>query len=159
MRVALSSKNYNFTGSIILLSLRQIWRTPVSTILIVFLAAVAAQVAAHSGGLNKHGCHAGSRPYHCHNDKPNASKNENTNINTLHGTVTNLQDGDTTEVNDIAIRLLALNYPENGAQKGDYATEVAKQFTGLKAASGIKGAKTYDRLVGYCEINGSGFGK
>ncbi len=24
------------------------------------------QAFAHSGGLNKQGCHAGSKPYHCH---------------------------------------------------------------------------------------------
>ena len=27
---------------------------------------VTAQLAAHSGGLDKNGCHAGSQPYHCH---------------------------------------------------------------------------------------------
>ena len=25
---------------------------------------------AHSGGTNANGCHAGSKPYHCHNSKP-----------------------------------------------------------------------------------------
>jgi hypothetical protein len=35
-------------------------------ILIALLTALAAQVAADSGGLNKKGCHAGSQPYHCH---------------------------------------------------------------------------------------------
>ena len=31
------------------------------------LLAGAAPVHAHSGGLDKYGCHAGSQPYHCHN--------------------------------------------------------------------------------------------
>jgi len=26
-------------------------------------------VQAHSGGTDKYGCHAGSKPYHCHNSK------------------------------------------------------------------------------------------
>ena len=129
------------------------------TILIALLTALAAQVAAHIGGLNKQGCHAGSQPYHCHKGQPTAPKAENTNTKILHGTVTHVRDGDTIEVNGIAIRLSALNCPENGTQKGNYATEVAKQFTGLKAACELTGAKTYDRLVGYCEINGSDFGK
>ena len=99
------------------------------TILIALLTALAAQVAAHSGGLNKQqGCHAGSQPYHCHSDEPKAPKAENTNIETLHGTVTHVRDGDTIEVNDIAIRLSALNCPENGTQKGNYATEVANSL-------------------------------
>jgi endonuclease YncB( thermonuclease family) len=44
------------------------------------------------------------------------------------GTVTHVRDGDTVEVNGVAIRLSALNCPENGTQKGNYATKVAKQF-------------------------------
>ena len=33
---------------------------------IVLSATAASPAAAHSGGLNAEGCHAGSRPYHCH---------------------------------------------------------------------------------------------
>ena len=44
-------------------------------------------------------------------------------------------------------------------KKGNYATEVAKQFTGLKAVCDLTGVKTYDRLVGDYKINGSDFGK
>ena len=73
----------------------------------------------------------------------------------LTGKVTHVRDGDTIEVNDVAIRLSALNCPENGTQKGNYATEVAKQFTGLKAVCELTGAKTYDRLVGYCSDAGA----
>ena len=29
---------------------------------------------AHSGGTNAAGCHAGSKPYHCHNKKPSYNK-------------------------------------------------------------------------------------
>ena len=31
-----------------------------------FFIVLATQVGAHSGGLDKQGCHAGSKPYHCH---------------------------------------------------------------------------------------------
>ena len=57
------------------------------------------QAAAHSGGLNKQGCHAGSQPYHCHKSakvEPLASSNSTI----LNGTVTHVRDGDTIEVND-----------------------------------------------------------
>lgn len=33
----------------------------------VILTAAISTAHAHPGGLNKHGCHAGSKPYHCHN--------------------------------------------------------------------------------------------
>ena len=34
-----------------------------------FLIVTAAPAWAHSGGTDSGGCHAGSRPYHCHNSK------------------------------------------------------------------------------------------
>ena len=37
--------------------------------------------------------------------------------------------------------------------------KLAKQFEGLKAICQLTGAKTYDRLVGYCTINGADFGR
>ena len=42
---------------------------------ISLVMALAGQVGAHSGGLNKQGCHAGSQPYHCHKPKSIVSKN------------------------------------------------------------------------------------
>ena len=84
--------------------------------LIVVLTALAAQVAAHSDGLNKKGCHAGSQPYHCHRTQeaaPSASADQTV----LTGKVTHVRDGDTIEVNGIAIRLSALDCPERGTQK------------------------------------------
>lgn len=32
----------------------------------LFLSPISMPVLAHSGGLNAQGCHAGSKPYHCH---------------------------------------------------------------------------------------------
>ena len=126
-------------------------------ILIALSTAFAAQVAAHSGGLNKQGCHAGSQPYHCHRAQeaaPSASSDQTV----LTGTVTHVRDGDTIEVNNVPIRLAALDCPERGTRDGDYATVIAKQFQGLQATCELTGAKTYDRLVGYCEVNGADFG-
>ena len=37
-----------------------------SSLLAISLAAAPVSAHAHSGGLNAEGCHAGSKPYHCH---------------------------------------------------------------------------------------------
>ena len=76
----------------------------------------------------------------------------------LRGKVTHVRDGDTIEVNGIAIRLSALDCPERGTQKGKNAARIAQQFLGSQAMCELTGAKTYDRLVGYCEVNGEDFG-
>ncbi len=62
------------------------------------------------------------------------------------------------EVNNVPIRLSALNCPERGTQKGDNAARIAQQFLGSQATCELTGAKTYDRLVGYCKVNGADFG-
>jgi endonuclease YncB( thermonuclease family) len=127
-------------------------------ILMALSTAFAAQVSAHSGGLNKQGCHAGSQPYHCHRAQeaaPSASSDQTV----LTGTVTHVRDGDTIEVNNVPIRLAALDCPERGTRDGDYASLIAKQFQGQQATCELTGAKTYERLVGYCSINGADFGR
>jgi hypothetical protein len=40
--------------------------TAMRTIFMATMMTLAAQANAHSGGLDKNGCHAGSKPYHCH---------------------------------------------------------------------------------------------
>ena len=60
---------------------------------------LATQPAAHSGGLNKQGCHAGSQPYHCHK-RAQVEPLDSSNSTILNGTVTHVRDGDTIEVND-----------------------------------------------------------
>jgi endonuclease YncB( thermonuclease family) len=113
------------------------------------------QAIAHSGGLNKQGCHAGSKPYHCHRAPKTAVKAPSSTVN---GTVTHVRDGDTIEVDGVAVRLSALDCPENGTRQGDKATRIAKQFKGALARCELTGAKSYDRLVGYCSVGGSDFG-
>jgi endonuclease YncB( thermonuclease family) len=125
-----------------------VYLTSLLTLLIV-------EVSAHSGRTDAQGCHAGSKPYHCHNSE--STQKENSKI--LSGIVTHVRDGDTIEVNGVPIRLAALDCPEMDTQPGRYAAKKAKEFAGLEAFCELTGAKTYDRLVGYCKINGLDFGE
>jgi endonuclease YncB( thermonuclease family) len=112
--------------------------------------------SAHSGGLDKNGCHSGSQKYHCHKK---IKKSELPKPGTLlEGQVTRVRDGDTIEVNGVAIRLSALDCPERGTRDGEHANRLAQQFLDTKAVCELTGAKTYDRLVGYCSIENQDFG-
>ena len=44
-------------------------------IILCFLTVTSVPAAAHSGGTDRHGCHAGTQPYHCHNPKNGDSNN------------------------------------------------------------------------------------
>ena len=78
---------------------------------------------------------------------------------TLQGVITHVRDGDTFEVNGIPIRLAALDCPENSTPEGRYATSIAKAYEGVEVKCELTGARTYDRLVGYCEIQDVDFGR
>ena len=112
--------------------------------------------SAHSGGLDKNGCHSGSQKYHCHK-KINKSELPKPGA-ILEGRVTHVRDGDTIEVNGLAIRLSALDCLERGTSEGESANEVAQNFLWAEATCELTGAKTYDRLVGYCIVGGQDFG-
>ena len=129
------------------------------SLIVLFVCLLPIEAFSHSGGLDKQGCHAGSKPYHCHRKQNSTASTKPKSGSIITGTVTHVRDGDTVEVNGVAIRLSALNCPENGTQKGNYATKIAKQFAGAKMTCELTGAKTYDRLVGYCSINGMDFGR
>ena len=120
----------------------------------IFLANLA---SAHSGGLDKNGCHSGSQNYHCHK-KINKSELPKPGA-ILEGRVTHVRDGDTIEVAQIPIRLAALDCPEVGSIAGDLAKSVAQEFLGSQAICFLTGAKSYDRFVAYCEIRGRDFGE
>ena len=124
--------------------------------LFLILVIFSGELLAHSGLTDSDGCHAGSKPYHCHNEKTSTMKISKT---ILKGTITHVRDGDTFEVNDIPIRLAALDCPENDTKEGQIASQIAKKFKGANAVCELTGAKTYDRLVGYCEVKGSDFGR
>ena len=111
---------------------------------------------AHSGGLDKNGCHSGSQKYHCHKKINKSALPKPGTL--LKGQVTYVRDGDTIEVNGIAIRLSALDCPERGTRDGEHANRLAQQFLNTNSVCELTGAKTYDRLVGYCSIENQDFG-
>ena len=80
-------------------------------------------------------------------------------VSVLRGAITHVRDGDTFEVNGIPVRISALNCAENSTAEGKKITRFAKQFEGKETICELTGAKTYDRVVGYCSINGIDFGK
>jgi len=112
--------------------------------------------SAHSGRLDRNGCHSGSQKYHCHRKINKSALPKPGDI--LEGQVTRVRDGDTIEVNGVAIRLSALDCPERGTRGGEHANRLAQQFLNTKAVCELTGAKTYDRLVGYCSIENQDFG-
>jgi endonuclease YncB( thermonuclease family) len=112
--------------------------------------------SAHSGGLDRNGCHSGSQNYHCHKKIDNSELPKPGTL--LEGQVTHVRDGDTIEVSGIAIRLSALDCPERGTSEGESANAVAQNFLWAEATCELTGAKTYDRLVGYCIVGGQDFG-
>ena len=124
--------------------------------LLFILVIFSGELLAHSGRTDSDGCHAGSKPYHCHINK-NSPVSDGKKI--LKGTITHVRDGDTFEVNGIPVRLAALDCPENNTKEGRTASRFAKKFKGANAVCELTGAKTYDRLVGYCEVAGSDFGR
>ena len=79
--------------------------------------------------------------------------------NILKGRIIHVRDGDTFEVNGIPVRISALDCPENSTSAGKAVTRFAKKFKGKTAVCELTGAKTYDRVVGYCTIDGEDFGK
>ena len=78
-------------------------------------------------------------------------------VSVLRGTITHVRDGDTFEVQGTPVRISALDCPENSTSSGQKATRFTKQFKGKQAVCELTGAKTYDRVVGYCSIEGKDF--
>ena len=78
-------------------------------------------------------------------------------VSVLRGTITHVRDGDTFEVEGTPVRISALNCPENSTSSGQKATRFTRQFKGKQAVCELTGAKTYDRVVGYCSIEGKDF--
>jgi endonuclease YncB( thermonuclease family) len=78
-------------------------------------------------------------------------------VSVLTGTITHVRDGDTFEVKGAPVRISALDCPENSTVMGQKATRFAKYFKGKEAICELTGAKSYDRVVGYCSIEGKDF--
>ena len=78
-------------------------------------------------------------------------------VSILRGTITHVRDGDTFEVEGTPVRISALDCPENSTSSGQKATRFTQQLKGKQAVCELTGAKTYDRVVGYCSIEGKDF--
>ena len=78
-------------------------------------------------------------------------------VSVLRGTITHIRDGDTFEVKGMPVRISALDCPENSTSSGQKATQFTRQFKGKQAVCELTGAKTYDRVVCYCSIEGKDF--
>ena len=80
-------------------------------------------------------------------------------VSVLKGTITHVRDGDTFEINGIPVRISALDCAENSTPEGKKITRFAKKFLGKQAVCELTGEKTYDRVVGYCSIEGKDFAR
>ena len=80
-------------------------------------------------------------------------------VSFLVGIITHVRDGDTFEINGIPVRISALDCAENSTPEGKKITRFAKKFLGKQAVCELTGAKTYDRVVGYCSIEGKDFAR
>ena len=78
-------------------------------------------------------------------------------VSVLRGAITHVRDGDTFEVSGTPVRISALDCPENSTSSGKNATRFTMQFKGKQAVCELTGAKTYDRVVGYCSVEGKDF--
>ena len=78
---------------------------------------------------------------------------------TLTGTVTHVRDGDTIEVGEVPIRLSGVAAPELDEPLG-YASKrfMLDLVDGKEVRCELTGARTYDRLVGTCYLDGEDIG-
>lgn len=77
----------------------------------------------------------------------------------LTGAVTHVRDGDTIEVGKIPIRLNGVSAPELNEPLGPQSKQFMTDLVGGKSVScELTGARTYDRLVGTCYLNGKNVG-
>ena len=91
------------------------------------------------------------------NAKASETRIDSRAVSILRGTITHVRDGDTFEVHGTPVCISALDCPENSTSSGQKATRFTQQFKGKQAVCELTGAKTYDRVVGYCSIEGKDF--
>ena len=93
------------------------------------------------------------------NEEASSKEIDSRSVSILRGTITHVRDGDTFEVDGTPVRISALDCPENSTSSGQKATQFAKQFNDKQAVCELTGAKTYERVVGYCSIEGKDFAR
>ena len=96
-------------------------------------------------------------PFYNGLSKASGAETDERAVSVLRGTISHVRDGDTFEINGIPVRISALDCPENSTSSGKKATNFTRQFKGKQAVCELTGAKTYDRVVGYCSIEGKDF--
>lgn len=73
----------------------------------------------------------------------------------LGGTVNHVRDGDTIEVDNVAIRLQGLHAPELDEVGGpEAATFMVDLVMDQELACDLTGERSYDRLIGVCYLKG-----
>ncbi len=77
----------------------------------------------------------------------------------LTGTVTHVRDGDTIEVGKVPIRLNGVSAPELKEPLGPQSKQFMRNLVnGKHVRCELTGAKTYDRFVGTCYLDGEDIG-
>ncbi|WP_234999568.1 thermonuclease family protein [Roseovarius albus] len=77
----------------------------------------------------------------------------------IEGRVTHVRDVDTIEVNNLPVRLNGVDGPEPNQQGGRAAKQwMTKQVLRKPVRCELTGAKTYDRWVGTCYLDGEDLG-
>jgi endonuclease YncB( thermonuclease family) len=78
----------------------------------------------------------------------------------IQGVVDQVKDGDTIQIGDKSIRLAALDCPEKNRFGGKKATALMSELTdGVVVTCEMDGTVTYDRLTGYCSVDGQDLGQ
>jgi endonuclease YncB( thermonuclease family) len=78
----------------------------------------------------------------------------------LTGAVTHVRDGDTIVVAGHPIRLEALDCPELNHKGGNKAKVLMQHLTlHATATCDLSGARSYDRVVGFCSVGGKDLGQ
>lgn len=77
----------------------------------------------------------------------------------LRGTVTKVRDGDTIEVDGVAVRLQGVAAPERREPLGRLATQAMTEFVrGQQVVCRPNGTRSRDRIVAVCELAGVDLG-
>ena len=92
------------------------------------LTASVSNLYSHSGGLNKQGCHAGSKPYHCHRQHSTNNQPSLQPKTKITGIVTHAKKMEINRDQWDRDQVICIKLSENGTQKGNYATRVASNL-------------------------------
>ena len=103
-------------------------------------------------------CPVSSNPDRCQKDFRSREIGEQES-HMITGIISHVRDGDTIEVDGIPIRLAALDCPEKNTKPGQEAARAAESYENLAVTCELTGARTYDRFVGYCKVDGDDLGE